>query len=270
MVNASSLESMATDIAREAGALALKRRNAGVTIATTKTSLADIVTEADGEVEALIRQRLAAARPEDGFLGEETGHSPGRSGITWIVDPIDGTVNYTFGIPAYAVSIAAVEGTPLPSSWDAIAAAVFNPAVGELFHATRDGGAFLDGHTISVNAGVSAAGALIATGFSYDPGKRPATLEHLARVMPLIRDVRRMGAASLDLAYVACGRLDGYFEGGLQPWDHAAGALLVREAGGRVGGSASGRPGSSMTIAAIDPLFEQLQSLLGTATEERS
>ncbi len=264
MTNELGLESLAIDIAREAGALALQRRNAGVTIAATKSSLADIVTEADREVEAFIRERIAGARPDDGFLGEESGHSPGGSGVTWIVDPIDGTVNYTYGIPAYAVSIAAVLGDPTPASWEAVAGAVFNPAVGELFHAARGHGAHLDGHPIRVNAEVSPAGALIATGFGYDPATHRDTLDQLTRTMPLMRDLRRIGAASLDLAYVACGRLDGYFERGLNPWDHAAGALLVQEAGGRVGGSPDGHPGLSMTIAAAEPLFTQLVRALAS------
>ena len=270
MTNESHLELLAIDIAREAGALALRRRNVGVTIAETKTSLADIVTEADKEVETLIRERLMADRPQDGFVGEESEREPGTSGITWIVDPIDGTVNYAYGIPSYAVSIAAVTDDPSPASWRALTAVVYNPAVGELFHATRGGGARLDGRPIHVNARIPTAGALVATGFSYDPVKRSGTLERLARIMPLARDVRRMGAASLDLAYVACGRLDGYFEAGLQPWDHAAGALLVEEAGGRVGGDANGRPGLSMTIAAADPLFEQLHDLLDVTTDDRA
>ncbi len=257
------LESLAIDIAREAGALALRRRRAGVTIAATKSSLSDIVTEADREVEALIRERLAASCPEDGFLGEESGHTPGRSGITWVVDPIDGTVNYAYGIPAYAVSIAAVLGEPDPASWEAVAAVVFNPAVGELFHASRGNGAYLEDQPIRVNSEVSPAGAMIATGFGYAPESRSATLDQLALTLPLMRDLRRIGAASLDLAYVACGRFDGYFERGLNAWDHAAGALLVSEAGGRIGGSSQGRPGLDMTIAAIDPLFGQLHELLG-------
>ncbi|MDO5735162.1 MAG: inositol monophosphatase family protein [Propionibacteriaceae bacterium] len=267
MTDHSSLEALAMDVAREAGALAARRRGEGVSIAATKSSLADIVTDADREVEALIRERLAAARPADGFLGEESGHSPGVSDITWIVDPIDGTVNYTYGIPAYAVSIAAVTGGVDPASWKAVSGAVFNPVVGEMFHASRGAGAHLDGSRIAVNAEISPAGAMVATGFGYDPASRPATLAQLARVMPLMRDLRRIGAASLDLAYVACGRLDGYFERGLNPWDHAAGALLVQEAGGRVGGAPHGRPGPGMTIAAIDPLFEQLHDLLGVDLE---
>lgn len=227
------LEALAIDIAREAGELARRRRTEGVAIAATKSSIADIVTEADREVETLIRARLAAERPGDGFLGEESIAAEGTTGITWVVDPIDGTVNYAYGIPAWAVSIAAVQGAPQPAHWEALAGAVFSPATGETFHAARGAGAWLGGERLSVNTEPSPAGALLATGFGYDPGTHAGDLARLGRVMPLARDLRRIGAASLDLAYVAAGRFDGYFERGLQPWDHAAGALLIAEAGGR-------------------------------------
>ncbi|MFT4212229.1 MAG: inositol monophosphatase family protein [Microbacterium sp.] len=256
------LQRLAVEIAREAGELAARRRHEGVSIAATKSALADIVTDADREVEALIRDRLAADRPDDGFLGEESGAGVSRSGVTWVVDPIDGTVNYAYGIPAYAVSIAAVEGEPDPASWTALAGAVFSPAVGELFQAARGEGAFLDGRRLTVTDPVSAAGALIATGFGYDPATHAGDLARLMKVMPLARDIRRMGAASLDLAGVAAGRLDGYFERGLHPWDIAAGSLLVLEAGGRVGGIGGRGPGRTMTIAAGPDLFRRLSDVI--------
>ncbi|WP_438354116.1 inositol monophosphatase family protein [Microbacterium sp. CJ88] len=252
------LHALAVEIAREAGALAIRRRAEGVAIAATKSAAADIVTEADREVEALIRARLAAARPHDGFLGEETGAERGTSGITWVVDPIDGTVNYAYGIPVWAVSIAAVSGDPDPRLWTAEAAAVYAPATDELFHAVRGGGAWLGDERLAVNAERGVAGALLATGFGYDPATHAGDLARVARVMPLARDLRRIGAASLDLAYVAAGRLDGYFERGLNPWDHAAGALLVTEAGGAVGGAPDGRPGQTMTLASGHALFDDL------------
>ena len=227
------LGELATEVAREAGDLARTRRQQGVHLAATKSTLADIVTEADREVELLIRERLRAARPDDGFLGEESGAEPGASGITWVVDPIDGTVNYAYGIPAYNVSIAAVRGEPDPSSWEALAAAVYAPAIGEIFTAARGHGAWSEGVRLAVT-GETPAGALLATGFGYDPATHDGDLATVRRVMPVARDLRRMGSAALDLAYVAAGRLDGYFERGLQPWDMAAGALLVAEAGGLV------------------------------------
>ncbi|OIJ34133.1 MULTISPECIES: inositol monophosphatase family protein [unclassified Microbacterium] len=233
MTDVLELRALAAEIAEEAGALARARRREGVRLAATKSTLADIVTEADREVEALIRERLRAARPADGFLGEESGAAAGDSGITWVVDPIDGTVNYAYGIPAYNVSIAAVSGPAEPDAWEALAAAVHAPAVGETFTAARGHGAWSDGVRLAVTEATDA-GALLATGFGYDPATHDGDLATVRRVMPIARDLRRMGSAALDLAYVAAGRLDGYFERGLKPWDHAAGALLVQEAGGRV------------------------------------
>jgi len=258
------LESLAIEIAREAGELARVRRDAGVAIAATKTALADIVTEADREVEALIRALLRAARPEDGFLGEETGAEPGTTDVTWVVDPIDGTVNYAYGIPSYAVSIAAVRGEPTPEEWEALAGAVYAPVIGEMFHAARGEGAWLGAHRLAVNAEVGAAGALLATGFGYDPATRPGDLELIGRVMPLARDLRRGGSAATDLAYVAAGRLDGYFERGLAPWDLAAGALLVTEAGGRYGrAEPDGGPRAPLLVAASPAIFDRLADVAG-------
>jgi len=262
-----ALEKLAVDIAREAGALARRRHEEGVHIAATKSALADIVTEADREVEALIRARLVRDRPDDGFFGEESGAEAGTSSITWVVDPIDGTVNYAYGIPSYAVSIAAVEGDPDPTRWHALAGAVYAPALGELFHASAGGGAWVQAgdaepHRLAVPAHAPEAGALLATGFGYDPATHVGDLARLERVMPLARDIRRIGSAALDLSYVAAGRLDGYFERGLNPWDHAAGALLVEEAGGRVGGLPGGRPGSALTIAAGAELFRRLDEAI--------
>jgi myo-inositol-1(or 4)-monophosphatase len=259
MTSVLQLEALAIDIAREAGELAQRRRTEGVSIAATKSTIADIVTEADREVEALIRARLSAERPDDGFLGEESDAQLGASDITWVVDPIDGTVNYAYGIPAYAVSIAAVRGEPAPMRWEALAGAVFGPASGELFHAALGEGARLGDQRLAVNAEQSPAGALLGTGFGYDPATHASDLARVARVMPLARDLRRIGAASLDLAYVAAGRLDGFFERGLQPWDHAAGALLVAEAGGRFAQiPMADDPARALFVAAAPGIFDGL------------
>lgn len=257
------LTELAASIAVRAGELARVRRAEGVQIAATKSVVADIVTQADREVENLVRGLLAQARPHDGFLGEESGAERGTSGITWVVDPIDGTVNYAYGIPSYAVSIAAVEGEPEPLEWTALSAAVCNPASGELFTATRGAGAWLGATQLHVNDEPSPAGLLLATGFGYDPAVHAAQFAMLARVMPMARDIRRIGAASLDLAFVAAGRLDAYFERGLWPWDHAAGALLVAEAGGRVGGLDGAAASRDLTVAAAPAVFEQLVRLIG-------
>lgn len=254
------LAELAADIAREAGELARIRRAEGVHLAATKSSLADIVTEADREVEELIRDRLRRARPGDGFLGEESDAEAGETGVTWVVDPIDGTVNYAYGIPAYAVSIAAVRGEATPGEWEALAAAVFAPALDELFTASLGGGARQGAQRLSVTT-ETPAGALLATGFGYDPTTHDGDLATVRRVMSAARDLRRAGSAALDLAYVAAGRLDGYFERGLKPWDFAAGALLVAEAGGVVSrtDTASARP---MLIAGGVEVHDRLAALI--------
>lgn len=260
------LKALAIDIAHEAGALARARRDVGVAIAATKSALADIVTEADREVEALIRRRLKAERPQDGFLGEESGAEASESGITWVVDPIDGTVNYAYGIPTYAVSIAAVRGTPAPESWEALAGVVHNPATGETFHAAKGARAWQGDQELAVNADVGPAGALVGTGFGYDPDTHAGDLELVARVMPIARDLRRAGAASLDLASVAAGRLDAYYERGLQPWDLAAGSLLVVEAGGRFGRALPDGSGRAPLVVAASPgVFDELAAITGLA-----
>ena len=266
MTSPDDLARLATDIAREAADLARQRRDEGVEIAATKSAAADIVTAADREVEALIRRRLAHERAGDGFFGEESGAEPSSTGITWVVDPIDGTVNYAYGIPQYAVSIAAVEGDPDPQHWRALAGVVCAPALGELYVAVAEGGAWLETgagrRRLTVNEAPTDAGALVATGFGYDPATHVGDLARLTRVMPLARDIRRIGSASLDLAGVAAGRLDGYFERGLNPWDHAAGALLVEEAGGVVGGLPGERPSTALTIAAGPQLFAALEQAI--------
>ncbi|WP_144876939.1 inositol monophosphatase family protein [Microbacterium sp. 1.5R] len=258
------LRDLASEIAREAGELARRRRAEGVHLAATKSSIADIVTEADREVEELIQDRLRAARPGDGFFGEESEPTAGETGVTWVVDPIDGTVNYAYGTPMYAVSIAAVRGGADPDRWQALAGAVYAPAADELFTAAREHGAWLGDQRLAVN-GSTPAGALLGTGFGYDPATHDGDLATVRRVMPMARDLRRSGSAALDLSYVAAGRLDGYFERGLKPWDHAAGALLVSEAGGRVSrlGTAAPRP---MLVAGGTEVHDRICEIIGDET----
>ncbi len=256
------LLTLARDIAIRAGELAKLRRSEGVEVAATKSSAVDIVTEADRETEALIRGLIADARPDDGFLGEESGTGGGSSGLTWVVDPIDGTVNFLYGIPHYAVSIAVVEGEPDPLTWDAVAAAVVNPATGELFTATRGGGAFLADDPIRVADSVDLSQALIATGFAYDSAMRGRQGLLVAELLPLVRDIRRQGTASLDLCFVASGRLNAYFERTLSPWDHAAGALIAREAGATVKGEGDAAPSRDFILAAHPDVAARLESKL--------
>jgi myo-inositol-1(or 4)-monophosphatase len=259
--NAELLE-LAKAIAIEAGALARTRRAEGVEVAASKSSTEDIVTFADRETEALIRSRLKEARPDDGFFGEESGAEPGTSGLTWVVDPIDGTVNFLYGIPQYAVSIAVVDGPPDPSSWTALAGVVINPASGELFSATAGGGAFLGEERIRVSAPPELSQALVGTGFSYRAEVRTEQARIVLGLISRVRDIRRMGSAALDLCAVACGRLDAYFERELNPWDHAAGALIAAEAGARVSGLGDERASRIFTLAASPALAGTLEKVL--------
>ncbi|WP_156760205.1 inositol monophosphatase family protein [Microbacterium karelineae] len=255
------LRDLARDVAIDAGDLAQRRRAEGVRVAASKSTMADIVTEADREVEALIRARLAEERPDDGFLGEESGTASGTSGVTWVVDPIDGTVNYASGMPSYAVSIAAVRGGETLATWEALAGVVRAPALGETYLAARGDGARVETESGSDALRVATdfpAGTLLATGFGYDPRTHQGDIDTVRRVMPIARDVRRIGAAAIDLSYVAAGRLDGYFERGLNPWDLAAGALLVEEAGGSVRELPEDGFGRRMTIAGHAPLVDRI------------
>jgi myo-inositol-1(or 4)-monophosphatase len=189
-----------------------------------KSSSTDMVSAADRDAEALIHAGLRAARPEDGLIAEEGGRETGSSGRRWIVDPLDGTTNFLFGFPQWAVSIA-LEGQ---------VGVVFDPVRNELFAAERGAGATLNGEVLGMPARADLSRALIATGFGYDAERRSKQGAVLARVLPRIRDMRRAGAAALDLCWLAAGRLDGYYERGLGVWDWAAARIIVEEAGGAV------------------------------------
>jgi len=243
--------------ARAAAQLVVRDRPTGpLAVTATKSSATDIVTVMDQRAEREIAARISAVRPDDGFLGEEGVAREGSSGVTWVVDPIDGTVNYLYEIPSYAVSVAARVGEHV------VAGAVVNPVSGETWSAVRGAGAWLDGRPILVNAAPTLDMALVATGFGYSPERRRRQAEILGGVLPRVRDVRRAGAASLDLCAVACGRVDAYFEQGLKQWDLAAGGLIAQEAGAVVGGL-RGRPaGEDLVVAAPPQLFATLTDLL--------
>ena len=249
---------LALDVAGEAADLLMARRRTDFEM-TTKSSATDLVTEVDRAAEDLVRARLLGARPDDGFLGEEGGDVASTSGVTWVVDPIDGTTNYVYGHPGFAVSIAAcVDG-------EAVAGVVWAPLTNDVFSATRAGGATHNGEAITTGAVTDPALALVATGFSYDPATRRAQAAVLGRCIDQVRDIRRMGAASFDLCSVACGRVDAYFEIGLKPWDHAAGALVAREAGAVVGDLDGSPPSEAFILAANPELWPRLATLLGEA-----
>ncbi len=259
---------LARSIALEAGALAALRRSEGVTVADTKSTLTDVVTKADKEVELLIRGRLADARPDDAILGEEGGASGGTSGLTWVVDPIDGTVNYLYGIPHYAVSIAVVQGDPDPLTWSALAGVVVNPVSGETFTAEAGGGSHVAAtptaspRRLHVADPVDLSQALVSTGFAYDSAMRAQQGDVIARLLPQVRDIRRLGVASLDICYVADGRTDAYFERTLSPWDHAAGALVATEAGAVVKGLGDARASRDFILVAEPVLAARLEAEL--------
>ena len=225
-------------------------------VTATKSSATDIVTEMDKRSERTIVDLITAARPDDGFLGEEGASRSGTSGVTWVIDPIDGTVNYLYEIPAYAISIAARTDDGV------LVGVVVNPVSGETWTAKRDGGAFLDGRRLRLDPPPAMELALVATGFGYGRERRARQAEILRSVLPRVRDVRRIGSASLDLCAVATGRVDAFYEQGLNPWDLAAGGLVAAEAGAVVAGLPGREAGEALVVAAPPGLYEPLAELL--------
>ncbi|MFF4652436.1 inositol monophosphatase family protein [Streptomyces sp. NPDC001380] len=246
----------ALEAARQAGALLRDGRPAGLGVAATKSSPVDVVTEMDTASEKLVVELVTARRPDDGLLGEEGASSPGSSGVRWVVDPLDGTVNYLYGLPSWGVSIAAeLEGR-------AVVGVVAVPARDEVFHAVAGGGAYLNGRRITCRPAPAPGQALVGTGFNYVREVRTHQARVLAGLMPQVRDIRRAGAAAVDLCDLACGRLDAFYERGLRPWDMAAGVLIAREAGAQAGGRPGREPSGDLAVAAVPGLLEPLQELL--------
>ncbi|SFR69172.1 myo-inositol-1(or 4)-monophosphatase [Agromyces sp. CF514] len=263
---------LARDIAVRAGAFALEARRHGVSVAATKSTPTDVVTAVDRDTEELIRSLILEARPDDGIVGEEGAAHIGTSGLDWIVDPIDGTVNFLYDLPSWAVSIAVAEGGGAdaaagPGAIDGVtlAGVVCNPGSGELFEASLGGGARSTGRTLAVNRDVPLHQALVATGFGYAAELRRLQAEVLLGVLPSVRDIRRNGSAALDLCALAAGRVDAYYERGLNAWDHAAGGLIAREAGAHVAGPHGGPENSELLVAAAPGLYEELAELLRRA-----
>lgn len=232
---------LAVRLAHQAAENAAKMRRDGVEVAASKSTQTDVVTAADRATEQWLREQLAAERPDDGFFGEESDPDTGTSGLTWVVDPIDGTVNYLYGFDQWAVSVAVVAGPVDPAKWQTVAGAVVSPGSSEVYAAVAGMVATRNGQQLRQPPAPDLAMALIGTGFAYSARKRTVQAEAVARLIPQVRDIRRFGAASLDLCAVAAGLLDGYYESGLNPWDHAAGALIARESGASVGGLAGAR-----------------------------
>jgi myo-inositol-1(or 4)-monophosphatase len=251
------LLALAERLARGAGALTVQLRGDGAGLDVgAKSSPTDLVTEVDRASERWLADELARLRPDDALLGEEGANRAGGSGVRWVVDPIDGTVNFLYGLRPYAVSVAAeVDGR-------VVAGVVHDPTSGETFTAALGAGAYLDGVRIGgrwLATGLDTA--VVATGFGYDAGLRAGQGEILAAVLPRVGNVRRLGSAALDLCYVAAGRLDGYYEHGLKDWDRAAGLLVATEAGAVVGGLRR-RPPGVVTVAASPAVAADLTTLL--------
>ncbi len=287
------LRSVAISAAREAGDL-LADRAGQVEVAATKSSPTDVVTEMDSRSEELIRSRILAARPSDAILGEEGGliGNADNAPVLWVIDPLDGTVNYLYGLHDWAVSIAAEvewgEGGEVGGAAGGevggaaggevgrkiVAGAVYVPVRGELFCAVRGHGAWLQAgedywQPLECGPGVQLDQALVGTGFGYRKERRKVQGEVVAAMLPQVRDIRRIGVASVDLCAVAAGRLDGFYERGLNYWDWAAGALVATEAGAVVGGLNGNPVSSSMAVAAGPALFGPLTSALAALDPER-
>jgi myo-inositol-1(or 4)-monophosphatase len=263
---AEDLERMAVELACGAAAVVRDGRGAGLTV-STKSTETDLVTQVDRDTEQWLVEAITDRRPDDAILGEEGGARAGSSGVRWLIDPIDGTVNFVLGIPFYGVSVAAeVDG-------DVVAGAVVNPVSGETFHARRGGGAWLGDQPLHGPRDVPLHGprdvplhrAVIGTGFTYSASTRARQIAVVAELLPRVSDIRRIGASSLEWCFVAAGRLDGYFEAGLNPWDYAAGALIATEAGCVVGGlhaaPVSGRLALAAGPRAAPDLIAALESL---------
>lgn len=263
------LADVAERLAREAGRLVHEGRPARVSVAATKSSPEDVVTAMDLASEELLRRRLAELRPRDGILGEEQGYVLGTSGVTWVVDPIDGTVNYLYGLPAYAVSVAAVVGpagddgrAPHPATWTVVAGCVHAPTDGRTFRAGLGLGATLDGRPLRAEEPPALSGCLVGTGFGYLATRRRAQARVLADLLPRVRDIRRIGSAALDICNLAAGHLDLYYERGLAPWDLAAASLVAQEAGLQVTGLRGRAAGTEMTVAGGAERAAELRALL--------
>ncbi|MCD5353113.1 inositol monophosphatase family protein [Kineosporia mesophila] len=271
--DAAALRALAERVARAGGDLiraGLADDPDARAVESTKSTATDIVTAMDRAVERLLREQLAAQRPDDGLLGEENGYAPGDSGLTWVLDPIDGTVNYRYGIDAYAVSVAVVEGDPtVDGAWTPVAACVHNPATGDTWTAGRGLGAALapgDGsgvRELKLGTPPELDQALVATGFGYAATRRAGQARVLTGVLPRIRDIRRIGSASLDLCGVATGTVDAYYERGVNVWDIAAAVLVLTEAGGVLSGLRGAPAGGAMVVGAASPLLEGLCDVLG-------
>jgi myo-inositol-1(or 4)-monophosphatase len=250
------LLALAVSTAQEAGAMLRAGREGMAAAVDVKSSPTDVVTELDRASEALITERLLTARPDDGLLGEEGASRVGNSGVRWVVDPVDGTVNFLYRLPAWAVSIGCeVDG-------QVVAGVVYDVPRAITWTATLGGGAFRDGVPVRASSATTLAQTLLATGFSYQSARRARQGPIVADLLPQVRDIRRLGSGALDLCSAAAGHVDAYYEQGLYPWDLAAGGLIAAEAGCRVEGLHGAPAGRPLVIAAPPALFGLLHDVL--------
>ena len=248
MSDAKVILELALKIARQAGEL-LMDRPASWNL-TVKSTAIDIATQMDHASEKLIVEAILAARPGDAIIGEEGANRAGTSGLTWVIDPVDGTVNYFYGLPGWSISIA------VKDELGTLVGVVHSPTTNSTWHAVRGGGAFFNGVKIQCNNPVDLDRALLSSGFAYDVNTRSEQLIIINALVPQIRDLRRIGSAAVDICHVATGLVDGYFETGLYEWDLAAGELIAREAGATV--ETKSWHGLNLTVAAGAHLFKQL------------
>ncbi len=260
-LTASAALALATEAAREAGALLLELRRSPAAGIRSKSSATDLVSEADEKAERAIVTMIRKRRPDDALVAEEGSSAPGSSGVSWYVDPLDGTINYLYGIPHWSVSICCADKA------GPLAGVVFDPLRDELFSTARGGGAHLGDRRLGVTEKRDLASALVATGFAYGAAERATQGRIIAKVLGDVRDVRRLGSAALDLSWLAAGRFDAYFESVDKPWDWMAGAMLVRAAGGRVTELDPPDPAFPHIIASGARLHDDLVALLARATE---
>ncbi len=256
MSAASELLDVAIEGAQRAGEILTARFGRPATGIANKSTPTDPVSDADRASEAFLLDFITSKRPQDGIVAEEGGDENSESGLTWLVDPLDGTVNFLFGIPVWSVSIA------VEDEHGGLVGVVHNPTRDEIFTAVRGEGASLNSSAIRVGRQPDLSRALIGTGFSYDANARAAQAEIVGRVLPAARDIRRAGSAALDLASVACGRLDGFYEAPMEPWDKAAGVLIAIEAGARVTELSAPKGLSPGVIVANEALHPQLAELV--------
>jgi myo-inositol-1(or 4)-monophosphatase len=259
-----TLRELACRLAVEAGTLAAEGRRGDVEsggsraamTAATKSSRTDVVTRHDRAAEALIVDGLRRARPDDAIVGEEGANQAGTSGVAWLIDPIDGTTNFLYGLPMWSTSVGAIDAD------GPAAGAVYIPATNDLFAAARGQGATRNGVPIAASGELELSLALVATGFGYTPERRRAQAARLADIAPVIRDIRRSGSAAIDLCYTAAGLVDAFFEENLNAWDIAAGELIAREAGCRSGDFRGGPLTPAEVLVATPAIFDDLAALL--------